>query len=166
MMKPFLTEIKWGVVFTVFTLLWMFFERSIGWHDEHIADHPRYTMLFIFPAVLIYALAMMDFRRRQGGSFEWKEGFMFGVRTTVVIVLLSPLTQWITHAFISPHFFENAIRYGVEHDLATRESLETYFNIKSYIVQSILMGLLMGVMVSALLSLMFQKRGGIEELRN
>ncbi len=157
-MKQYFTEIKWGVIFTAFSLLWMVFEKTMGWHDEHIADHPRYTMLFFFPAILIYAIALLEYRRQQGGGFEWKEGFIFGVRITMVIVLLSPLAQWITHAFISPQFFENAIEYGVAHDLAERKALEAYFNLKSYIVMSIMGALLGGVLVSALLALIFRKK--------
>ncbi len=38
-MKKYATEIKWGLIFTIVALLWMVFERLMGWHGENIAQH-------------------------------------------------------------------------------------------------------------------------------
>ncbi|MAT53111.1 MAG: DUF4199 domain-containing protein [Saprospirales bacterium] len=157
-MQKYKTELKWAIIFTVATLLWMVFEKAMGWHDVAIADHPKYTNLFIFIPVVIYALGMVEHRKKLGGLMTWKQGFMFGMRVTVIVVLLAPLAQWLTHTFITPDYFQNAINYAVEHNIAPKEQLEAYFNLKSYIVQSVLMGLVMGAFTSAVVALIFRRK--------
>ena len=157
-MQKYTTELKWAIIFTVATLLWMVFEKSMGWHGEAIADHPKYTNLFIFVPVIIYALGMVEHRKKLGGLMTWKQGFMFGMRVTVIVVLLAPLAQWLIHTFITPDYFQNAINYAVENNLAPKEQLEAYFNLQSYIVQSVLMGLVTGAFTSAVVALIFRRK--------
>ena len=113
-MKNFKTEIKWAIIFALIGLLWMFFEKAMGWHGENIADHPKYTMLFMIPAILVYVLALRDKKKSLGGQMTWKQGFISGLVIGGIVALLTPLTTYITHAFITPDYFENAIAYGVE----------------------------------------------------
>jgi hypothetical protein len=152
-MSKYLLEIRWAVIFTIVFLLWMVLERALGWHDELIDRHATYTNLFAIPAILLFAFALRDKRRQLGGVMTWKQGFIAGVIISAIIALLSPLAQWITHTVITPDYFANAIQYGVENGLATREQAEAYFNLRNYILLSAGSGFVMGVVTAAIVAL-------------
>ena len=41
-MKKYSLEIKWGVIFAISTLVWIYFEKAMGWHDELIAQQAQH----------------------------------------------------------------------------------------------------------------------------
>ena len=61
-MKKYAIEIKWGVIFAIMGLVWMFIERSVGLHDDLIAHHATYTNLIAIPAIAIYVFALLEKR--------------------------------------------------------------------------------------------------------
>jgi len=143
-------EIKWGVIFTVVALLWMVFEKAMGWHDVLIAKHAIYTNFFGIIAVLIFVLALRDKKLNfYHGSMTWRQGFVAGLIVTIVVTVLSPLSQFITSTYITPDYFNNIIAYSVEIKAMNQEQAEAYFNLKSYIIQATFGALVMGVVTSA-----------------
>jgi hypothetical protein len=165
-MKNFRIEVKWGLIFTVVALLWMLFERLMGWHSTHIDKHAYYTNLFILPAVAVVVMALRDKKANfYGGNMSWKQGFMAGLVITLVITILSPMTQWITHKFITPDYFTNAINYAVTNGKATQEQAEKFFNFNSYLVQSSIGGLVMGLLTSAIVAFFVRTKPGEAELK-
>lgn len=158
-MKKYTTEIKWGLIFTIVALLWMVFERLMGWHGENIDQHAAMTNLFAIPAILIYVFALLDKRKRDyNGIMTWKEGFISGLIITLVVVILSPLAQYLTHTVISPEYFTNVIEYAVSAEQMTREEAESYFTLNNYMVQSAVGGLIMGIITSAVVALFTKKK--------
>lgn len=151
-------EIKWGIVFTVALLLWMVFEKAMGWHGPKIEVHAIYTNFFAVLAVLIYVLAFLDKRKNDIGPMRWKQGFFFGLGITIVVTLLSPLSQWIISKLITPEYFSNVIAFVVENGKMTLEEAEAYFSLKNYIIQSTVGALLMGIVTSAIVALFIQKK--------
>lgn len=160
-MKKYTTEIKWGLIFTIVALLWMVFERLMGWHGENIDQHATMTNLFAIPAIIIYVLALLDKRKRDyGGIMTWTQGFISGLIITVVVVILSPLAQYLTHTVITPEYFPNVIEYAVNSGSSTREEAEAYFTLNNYMLQSAIGGLIMGVVTSAIVAIFTKKKGG------
>ncbi|WP_300437074.1 DUF4199 domain-containing protein [Christiangramia sp.] len=152
-MKKFSIEIKWGIIFSIVSLLWMFLEKGLGWHDENIAQHAIYTNLFAIVAIVLYVLALLDKRKNfYNGKMNWSQGFISGIVISVVVAILSPLAQYITHEFITPNYFDNVIEYTVENGAMTRSAAEEYFNLTSYIIQSFFFALVVGVVTSAIVA--------------
>lgn len=163
----YVLEIKWAILFSLVLLAWMVFERAAGWHDTHIHLHQTRTNLFAIPAVLLYFAALWDFKRDSSLRFiTFKMGFLFALRTTLFITLLSPLIQLIISYLISPHFFENAIQYSVSTGYFTLAEAEMYFNIKSYLMMSVFGTLIMGIATSALVSICFSFIQMLHPFRN
>lgn len=161
-MKKYTTEIKWGLIFTAVALLWMVFERAMGWHGENIDQHVTMTNLFAIPAIIIYVLALLDKRKNDlGGIMTWGQGFTSGLIVTLVVVILSPLAQYLTHTIISPEYFANVIEYAVDSGNMTREEAEAYFSLNNYIMQSAIGGLIMGIVTSAVVAF-FVKKNSLE----
>lgn len=158
-MKKFGIEIKWGIIFTIVMLLWMWMEKMLGWHDEHIDKQRFYTLLFAVPAILIYVLALLDKRKNHfNGKMTWVQGFITGLGITLVVAALSPLTQYIVSEIITPNYFENAIDYAVESGELDRVRAQEYFNLKNYIWQSLMSAVGMGVFTSAIVALFVKKK--------
>ena len=158
-MSKFQIEAKWALIFTIAALLWMLLEKSLGWHDEHISKHAIYTNLFAVVAIAIYAIALVDKKKNfYNGTMSWTQGFISGTVLSVIIAILSPLAQYITQDIITPSYFDNAIAYATENNRMTKDAAETYFNLKSYILQSIFGALAMGVVTSAIVALFVRSK--------
>ncbi|MEL6842716.1 MAG: DUF4199 domain-containing protein [Bacteroidota bacterium] len=157
-MNKYRTEIKWGLIFTGMMLLWMIGESLTGLHDEHIDKHPIFTNLILFPAIIIFVLALREKRDKDlNGKMTWMQGFIAGLIISVVVAILSPLTQYIIHGIISPQYFENAIAYSVESGNATQEEADRFFNLSSYFIQGAIGAIFMGMITSAIVALFVRK---------
>jgi hypothetical protein len=82
----------------------------------------------------------------------WNQGFTTGLIITIIVTLLTPLVQWVTHTIISPDFFEYIRAYSVEQGLMRQDEAVGYFNLSAYIVQSMIGALGMGIITSAIVA--------------
>ena len=131
-MNKLAIEIKWGILFSIATLVWMIIENAIGLHDVYISKQAIYTNLFAIIAIAIYALAIKEKKYLYyKGIMTWKQGFISGAVLSVVITILSPLVQYITFKYITPNFFSNIIQYSIDHKKLTQTQAEAYFTLKS-----------------------------------
>lgn len=122
-MSKFRIEFRWSMVFFLANLLWLFFEKWMGWHSELVGKHTFYHFLFGIIAILIFTMALINKRDVYfKGEMNWKQGFVSGSILSFFIAGLTPLIQYIMHTYISPDFFSNIIAYsidnGVNPDLA------------------------------------------------
>jgi len=159
-MKNFKIEIKWAFIFIGSLLLWMFLEKLIGLHDQHIDKHQYVTMLYSIVAISLYVFALLDKRKNfYDGIMTYKEGFITGLKITIIVTLFSPLSQWIISSVITPDFFENVIKYSVETDYHKNiAEAKAEFNLKRYIIQSTLGSLIMGIVTSAIVAIFTRKK--------
>lgn len=158
-MKKFAIEIKWGIIFTLVSLLWIYMEKALGWHDELIAKQAIYTNFFAIVAIALYVLALLDKRKNfYQGRMTWTQGFISGVVLSVVVAILSPLAQYISMEYISPDYFAHMISYTVETGRMTREAAEGYFNLNAYMIQSFFFAMAVGTVTSALVALIVRRK--------
>ncbi len=130
----------------------------MGWHDVLIDRQAIMTNLFAIPSIAIYVYAILEKRKRQlNNVMTWGQGFLCGLMVGLVVAILSPLIQFINYAVISPEFFQNIIDYSVTTHGKNRESMEAYYNLKSYIIQGVTGALAAGILISAVVAL-FLKR--------
>lgn len=146
------TEIKWAVIFTVVTLLWIFAEKLTGLHSKYIDYHLYLTNLFAIPAIIVMVLALQDKKKNfYNGQMTYVQGLISGIILSVFIMLLSPLAQWITTYIITPEYFPNMIKRSVElGHFKTTEEAAANFNFKSYATQGAIGALMMGVITTAI----------------
>ncbi|KAB1158162.1 DUF4199 domain-containing protein [Flavobacterium luteum] len=152
-MKKIGIEIKWGLLFSIATLVWMIVENAVGLHDKYISKQVIYTNVFAVIAIAVYFLALKEKKQSIfNGNMTWRQGFLSGTILSIVISILSPMVQYITFTLISPQFFTNIIQYAVENKVQTQEQAEAYFSLKNYILQGVFGGLSMGVFTSAIVA--------------
>lgn len=159
-MKAYVTELRWGLIFVFTLLLWMLLERAAGLHSTHIDKHMIYTNFFAIPAILVYVFALRDKKARDyAGQMSYLQGVKTGVVITLVVTLLSPLTQWVISTIITPDYFPNVIAYSLESGyFESREEAEAQFNLQNYMVQSAVGAFLMGVVTSLIVALFTRSR--------
>ncbi|RIW16484.1 DUF4199 domain-containing protein [Algoriphagus lacus] len=158
-MKNLKIEIKWGVLFILSGLIWMVFEKTMGWHDVHLEQHATYTMFYAPIAIAIYVLALMDKKRNfYVGKMNYLQGFISGLLITLIVIILTPLSQYISHEYISPEYFPNIIRLSVEKGMMSQEEAEGHFTLMNYIHQSLMFAAFMGLITSAVVSLFVRSK--------
>ncbi|MGL2967571.1 DUF4199 domain-containing protein [Flavobacterium sp. XGLA_31] len=160
-MKNFTIEIKWALRFTLLTLAWAIGEKLMGLHDQHIALYGICTNLIGIPALLFYIIALKEKKRYFfHGNMNWQQGFISGIMLSFLIALLSPIAQYVIYSSITPHFFETIIQYKTtlkEHPMDL-ETARHYFNLRSYMVQSVFGDLSMGITTGAIISLVIRTK--------
>ena len=151
-MKNIQIEIKWALIFSAVTLLWMAAEKLVGLHDKYIDYHLYLTNLFAIPAIIMMVLALKEKKQNfYGGKMSYGQGMMSGVILSFIIAMLSPFTQWITSYLITPEYFPNVIKHSVELGYyKTAEDAAANFNYKNYAIQSTIAALVMGVATTAI----------------
>ncbi|MFO7822999.1 MAG: DUF4199 domain-containing protein [Cyclobacterium sp.] len=158
-MKKYRIEIKWGIIFSLMSLLWMVLERVTGLHDQHIEQHATYTNFVAIPAITLYVLGLLEKRKKHyGGYMSYAQGFKAGMIITLVVTVLTPLTMWLTLSIITPDFLDNARIYAVESGKMEGEAAENYFSYENYIVQSIVGAPIMGILTSAIVAIFTRKK--------
>jgi len=158
-MKKIAVEIKWAILFFIVQLLWMLLERLAGLHNQNIELHAIVTNFFALVAIAVYVFALLDKRKRDyDGKMNWIQGFISGLILTLGITILTPLSQYITLALISPHYFENMIEYTVSNGIMSQEAAEAEFNMRSYIIQSTIFAPAVGLVTSAVVAIFTRKK--------
>ncbi|WP_192347978.1 DUF4199 domain-containing protein [Algoriphagus sp. Y33] len=158
-MRNIKIEIKWVLIFIVMMLAWVFLEKSMGWHNEKIEDHAAVPSLVAIPAVLIYIFALLDKRKNfYHGVINYYQGFMAGLVITLIVAILSPFSQYITSEFITPDYFTNIINYSVSTGEMTQEEADSYFNLQSYMIMSVVGALIMGIATSTVVAVIVKSK--------
>ncbi|WP_144893825.1 DUF4199 domain-containing protein [Flavobacterium tiangeerense] len=150
-MKKLKIEIKWAILFSIMTLLWMVLEKLSGLHSNYIDYHLYLTNLFAIPAIWFMVMALQEKKKvYYGGQMSYKQGLISGLILSVIIAMLSPLTQWIISYVISPEYFPNVIKRSVEigYFKSTAEA-EANFNYSNYAKQGAIGALIMGIVTTA-----------------
>ena len=134
-------------------------EKLTGLHDVNIDKHYIITNLVAIPAILIYVLAFLNKRKSYfGGSMTYLQGFTTGVIMTVIITIFTPLIQYITSVIITPDYFNNVIAFTVEKGEMTQSEAEEYFNLKNYMIMSLMGSFVMGLITTSIVAIFTRKK--------
>jgi hypothetical protein len=151
-METIKIELKWALIFSGMTLFWMLLEKLSGLHSTYIDYHMYLTNLYAIPAIWVMVLALRAKKKIfYSGTITYQQGIKSGLVLSLIIAVLSPLTQWITSYVISPEYFPNVIARSVELGyFKTVAEAEATFNYKSYAMQGTIAALVMGLVTTAI----------------
>lgn len=151
-MKPIKIEVKWAILFSIMTLLWMVMEKVAGLHGKYIDYHMYLTNLFAIPAIWMMVLALKEKKKLDyAGDITYMQGLVSGIYLSLIIAALTPVTQWITTYVITPEYFPNVIKRSVEIGYyKTKEEALVNFNYKNYAIQGTIAAFIMGLITSAI----------------
>lgn len=162
-MKNYSIEVKWTLRFILLVLAWSIGEKFVGLHDEYISKYALYTNLFAIPAFLFYFLGLKEKKKViYNNDMTWTQGFISGVVLSFFIAILMPIAQLVIYKSITPHFFETIINYKTRSPALSRhitlKDAQSYFNLKSYIIQGVFNSLSMGIITGAIVSVFLRSK--------
>ena len=164
-MKDFRVELRWGLIFSLLTMILGFVEKMyLGWHDKHIDQQMGGHFLILLTLyVVVFYLGIREKRNYYyKNKMTWKEGIISGGMITVIVALLTPLSVFFIYHYASPDFFHNMIDYQTHKERfpMSRDNAEDFFNMGSYIILEISTAFSFGIGVSALLALFLRTQKG------
>jgi hypothetical protein len=160
-------ELKYGILISIFTLIWIAFEQLSGLQDEYIEWHKIVTNLsLVIPAIGIW-LAIRDFKAARVTKYNFQKGFGVGFRITLINTVLVIPIVYIFYNFINPEWTNlmmnkaklDALNNG-EDSLKAVEEARSYFSFKYYMIQSIIGTFISGTLISSLIAFMAKNRSG------
>lgn len=152
-------EVKWAIIFALLTLTWILLEKISGLHSTHIDKHAIYTNFFAIPAIAVYIFALLEKRKNYyHGNMNYLQGFVTGLIVTLVVVILSPLTQSISSTVITPEYFPNIIQHSVSTGKMEQEAAGKYFSLGNYVVQGLIGASVMGIITSAVVAIFTRRK--------
>lgn len=142
---------KWAVIYTGMTIGWAVLGKLLGLHDARIQYNLAFNSAVLIPSFPVYLLAI----REMSASSPMKYGgrLLCGLLLTAFVTMLGPLNPVISFVFISPHFFENAIRFSVESGMMTDAAARQQFNLTTFIVQGFIGAPIFGLVLSLVAAL-------------
>ncbi|WP_019037066.1 DUF4199 domain-containing protein [Psychroflexus tropicus] len=157
-MKKFEIELKWATAFTAISIAWVYLEKFLGYHDEHVSSQAVFSFWLLVPQALIYIVAIRQKREKYyGGEITWQKAFISGVVLSAVIAGLSPAAIYLMTEFISPQFLSNIVEVRAEQGIP-REGLVQIYNLNSMVSQAIFNNLATGVFFSAVIALFLKNK--------
>jgi hypothetical protein len=137
---------------------WMDLEKIGGFHDSRIEWHPFFTNLVMIPAITFYVMAIRKKRLQLGGRISYKQAFISGSLMTLFVTLFTPLVIYISVIWISPDFFKNMIQFATEKKLMTATAAHEYFNLKNYMIQSVIATPFMGLITTGIVAIFSSRK--------
>lgn len=153
-MKNLRIEIKWAIIYSLMTLGWILLERILGLHGERVEYHASFTNFIALPSIIIFVLALKEKRNKfYDGYMSYGEGFIAGLKITFMVMLLSPVVNYLALEVVSPNYLENIGTYAVSIGLLSQEQAQIVFSLPSYILQGLIGAAMMGFLASAIVAI-------------
>lgn len=151
-------ELRYALLISLGMLLWLALEAVLGFHDKYIAYHPYVTMLALAIPIVFSRMAVRDKKEVQGGTISFKQALITGLVITVLAAILAVPVQLVFHYWINPHFFEDMINYAVVNGKSSAQQAAMFFNLTSYIIQSVVGTLIFGSVVALVVALLMRTK--------
>ncbi len=159
-------EIKFGLLISVFTLVWIVFEQLLGLQDEYIEWHKIVTNFSLLIPIIGIWLALKEFKMTRTSKYTFQRGFAIGFRITLINTLLIIPIIYIFFEFINPDWtftmMSKAKTEALTNGLDPTNSVEEarlYFGFKYYLIQSIVSTFIFGTLISSIIAFFVKNRG-------
>jgi hypothetical protein len=159
-------EIKYALLISVFTLIWIAFEQLLGLQDEYVEWHKIVTNFSLIIPIIGIWLALKDFKMAKISKYNFQKGFGIGFRITILNTILIIPIIYIFYTFINPEWpntmMNKAKMEALEKGLDPIKAIEEarlYFSLKYYLIQSVVGTLIFGTLISSVIAFMIKNRG-------
>ena len=150
-MKDFKVELKWALIYSVTTLIWLIIERYLGLHDEHLDRQLRFMVILGVLYLCIYYFGLRDKKVNfYHGQINFKEDLKFALIMSLIVAVLSLFVQFIFVRTISPDYLSNMANYMVKHGRFTKEGADEFYSVSNQLKNSAYTNLVIGVFFGAI----------------
>jgi hypothetical protein len=134
------------------------YKYVVGLCRKAIRFSPILSYILVFPISVCIFLSLRQKRDQYySGHITWQKAFLSGALFSLLIAGLSPGTIYVMTQYISPDFFENAIRTSIQKG-SDEKFINEIFNLNAYIQSTMMLYLSFGVMVSAIAGLIVKRK--------
>ncbi|SMO82473.1 DUF4199 domain-containing protein [Solitalea koreensis] len=159
-------EIRWGLIISVLSFIWLCLEYGLGLHTRHLNMLPYVTVFSLLIPVICLWLAIKEKRNIVNrGSITFAGAFKTGAIISVIAAVLSLLSILLYFKVINPNFTS----FMVEHMkaaalkngtnvLEAEVQARRYFGLSNYLLQSFLSTLLIGLAISLIIAASIKKK--------
>lgn len=165
-MKP---SIKWALIGSMASLLWLVMEYVVGLHDKYIEYHPIVTNFALIIPILALRQTVEDTKRLNPG-LTFQKAFSECAIGVLLTTFLAPIGVYVFFKYVNPDFFNSFIQYAVVHadqmHVTKEKALQrasSYFNFQMYIVQTVLSTLFGGLLIGVVVSYLQTRNQRVEE---
>lgn len=159
-------EFKFGILISIFTLIWIAFEQLLGFQDEYVEWHKIVTNFSLVIPIIGIWMALKQYKMAKVSKYSFQKGFAIGFRITLInTVLIIPII-YVFYNFINPDWAQtmiyNAKKEALEKGQDTLKAMEearSYFNMNYYMIQSVIETFIFGTLISSILAFLAKNRG-------
>ena len=159
-------EIKYALLISVFTLIWIAFEQLLGLQDEYVEWHKIITNFSLIIPIIGIWLALKEFKMGKVFKYSFQKGFGIGFRITLINTVLIIPVIYIFYYFINPEWpntmMNKAKIDALENGQDTIKAIEearSYFSFKYYTIQSVIGTFIFGTLISSVIAFLIKNRG-------
>lgn len=158
--------IKYAVIISIFTLIWIVFEQLIGLQDVYIEWHKLVTNFKLIIPVIGIWLAIREFKMAKMSKFNFQKGFAIGFKITLINALLIIPIIYLFFEFINPDWTMNMMEYAKlealkegEDPVKAADEARSYFSMNYTIIQSVIETFIFGTLISSVIAFSMKSRG-------
>jgi len=166
MKGTFYLELKYGLLISIFSLMWIVFEQLFGLQDEYIEWHSLVTNFSLIIPIMGIWFAIRDFKLARTSKYNFQKAFGIGFRITIINTILVIPIIYLFYNFINPDWTSstmleakrNALTKGKDAIKAVEEA-RFYFGFNYYLIQSIIGTFIFGTLISSIIAFLAKNRG-------
>jgi len=159
-------EIKYALLISTFTLIWIAFEQLLGLQDEYVEWHKIVTNFSLIIPIIGIWLAIKDFKQVKISKYTFQKGFGIGFRITLMNTVLILPVIYLFYYFINPEWPNTMINVAKmkalengQDPIKAIEEARSYFSLKYYLIQSAIGTFIFGTLISSVIAFLIKNRG-------
>ena|SRR2546428_4851193 len=159
-------EIRWGIIISVLSFIWLCLEYGLGLHTRHLDMLPYVTIFSILIPIACLWFAIKQKRNIVNrGSITFGDAFKTGAIISLIAAVFSLLSILLYFKVINPNFTSFMIEHmkadaakNGTNILEAETNARHYFSLSNYMIQSFFSTLLIGVVISLIIAASIKKK--------
>ena len=165
--------IKWGALLALGIILWTVAVHLLGFYTDRVQYATLVDTIVIILPITVTALALLEFRRGQGGALPFGRAFLVGLGVAVVSAPFTVAFLWYYHHYVNPDWVTYLTAYEEQklaaQGVAPAEIANAVMRLQQGgtdraqvtggLVGTVAMGLVVSVLVTAALKLLPRPTG-------
>lgn len=146
------TEILWGSIAGLSSLLWILGEWALGFHTVYLEQYANASLAWGVAFIVCVLLGMLQKRNAVGLVYTRGVGIRTGLFVTTIAVGVKPIIWWLYAQVLNTSFFSTLIAYEVSMGNAKATQAELLYNWRTFMLLSMVGTLVLGVLSTLFIS--------------
>src|SRR5690242_698286 len=103
--------IKWGALLALGIILWTIAVHLLGFYTDKVRYATLVDSIVVILPIVTIALALLEFRRAQGGALPFGRALLVGLGVAVVSAPFTVAFLWYYHHYVNPEWVSYLTAY-------------------------------------------------------